>query len=82
MRILNGNGHSALHKAAVKGHARVCRWLLADDGAALGLEHVGADGDGNTPHSMARHEGHGALADELERAADELRARASQTCAD
>ena len=65
--VLNRNGHSALHKAALKGHAAVCEWLLADgangaDGGCLGREHMRADRQGNTPASMARDEGFEELA--------------------
>ena len=63
--VLNGNGHSALHKAAVKGQRAVCEWLLAPDGGRLGRAHLAADGDGNTPSLMARLEGHLELADYL-----------------
>jgi Ankyrin repeats (many copies) len=30
--ILNSNGHSALHKAALKGHKEACIWLLSQSG--------------------------------------------------
>ena len=68
-RVLNRNGHSALHKAAVKGRADVCRWLLA--APRLGREHMQPDGDGNTPASMAAAEGFTELADWLAKAAKE-----------
>ena len=61
--VLNGNGHSALHKAAVKGNGRICEWLLSDGG--LGPRHLAEDGDGNTPSLMARLEGHVELAEYL-----------------
>ena len=60
LKVTNGNGHSALHKAAVKGNRAACEWLLGAGG--LGLEHLRADGDGNTPGEMARLEGHEELA--------------------
>jgi hypothetical protein len=60
LTVLNRNGHSAVHKAAVKGNRDACEWLLARGG--LGLPHLRADGDGNTPGEMARLEGHEALA--------------------
>ena len=63
--VLNCNGHSALHKAAVKGQARVCEWLLSAE-VGLGGGHLGADGDGNTPSLMARLEGFEELATFLE----------------
>jgi len=63
--VMNGNGHSCLHKAAIKGQAAVCAWLL--DCAGLGLAHMAADNDGNTPSNFARQEGFAALADELDR---------------
>ena len=62
--VLNSNGHSCLHKSALKGQTAVCRWLL--DCVPLGLAHMQPDGDGNTPESFARAEGFAELADELE----------------
>ena len=62
--ILNCNGHSALHKAAVKGRRAVCEWLLSDE-VGLGAAHLRPDGDGNTPSLMARLEGHAELAEWL-----------------
>jgi ankyrin repeat protein len=56
--LLNDNGHSALHKAAVKGQQSVCTWLLSTGGGGLGAAHMRADGDGNTPAEMARLEGY------------------------
>ena len=66
--LLNCNGHSAVHKAALKGNRRVCEWLLSDDegGGRLGEPQLQADRDGNTPASMARAEGHEELARWLE----------------
>ncbi|CAE7358993.1 ANKRD52 [Symbiodinium natans] len=57
LKVLNLNGHSALHKAAVKGRWDCCTWLLRqdmDDGGGLGLEQLGPDRDGNRPSTMAR----------------------------
>ena len=62
-RLINNNGHSCLHKAAIKGQSAVCAWLL--DRALLGLEHMAADRDGNTPEAFARQEGHLELAGTL-----------------
>jgi hypothetical protein len=70
LTIINNNGHSALHKAASKGQARVCEWLLNEE--CLGLEALQPDSDGNTPGLMARLEGHTALADALDAAAEVL----------
>ena len=66
--LLNCNGHSAVHKAALKGNRRVCEWLLSDDegGGQLGEAQLQPDRDGNTPASMARAEGHEELARWLE----------------
>lgn len=66
VRVVNSNGHSALHKAASKGRRAVCAWLLNEEG--LREEHMRADGDGNTPAVMARLEGFVGLAAELEAA--------------
>jgi ankyrin repeat protein len=60
LKVTNRNGHSAVHKAAVKGNRAACEWLLGFGG--LGLPHLNADGDGNTPGEMARLEGHEDLA--------------------
>ena len=65
--LLNDNGHSALHKAAVKGQRSVCAWLLSPEGGRLGAKHLLADGDGNTPAEMARLEGYTELESEWER---------------
>jgi ankyrin repeat protein len=74
--VLNRNGHSAIHKAAVKGNKRICEWLLSEGG--LGLCHLGADGDGNTPALMAQLEGHTTLATQLDQAAHRLTESALQ----
>ena len=68
LSLLNFNGHSAVHKAALKGRRSVCEWLLDPRGANLGLTHLRADGDGNTPARMARAEGFVELGEWLERA--------------
>jgi ankyrin repeat protein len=62
--IINHNGHSALHKAAIKGKTGACEWLLTT--AHLGARHMGADSDGNTPQRMAAAEGHLGLAAALQ----------------
>ena len=62
--IINHNGHSALHKAAIKGQAAACEWLLKT--AQLGARHMAADSDGNTPQRMAAAEGHLGLAAALD----------------
>jgi ankyrin repeat protein len=61
LTLLNRNGHSAVHKAAVKGHRRICEWLLSDE-VGLGAAHLQADQDGNTPARMAAFEGFDELA--------------------
>ena len=33
--LLNNNGHSALHKAAVKGQRQACEWLVRVAGLSL-----------------------------------------------
>ena len=60
-RALNLNGHSALHKVAIKGHEEACVWLttpIEKGGAGLGLEHLQMDDDGFTPMLFARANGH------------------------
>ena len=61
LRLLNRNGHSAVHKAAVKGNRGACEWLLGPEGG-LGAAHLRPDGDGNTPSVMSRLEGFAELA--------------------
>jgi hypothetical protein len=73
LSIINFNGHSALHKAASKGQARVCAWLLNEE--CLGIQHMQPDQDGNTPAVMARLDGFDALADALDAAVAELQMR-------
>ena len=63
LTLRNRNGHSAVHKAAVKGNAAACAWLLGEGG--LGRDHMRPDGDGNTPSRMARAEGFAELAEWL-----------------
>jgi ankyrin repeat protein len=70
LSILNRNGHSALHKAASKGQARVCEWLLNEE--CLGLQHLRPDQDGNTPAAIARMEGYAELAEALDAAVANL----------
>lgn len=70
--LLNDNGHSALHKAATKGHANACEWFVRV--VKLGAKHMAPDGDGNTPAEMARLEGHLELATWLEDRAAEANA--------
>lgn len=77
LKLLNNNGHSALHKAAVKGRQNVCEWLV--NVAGLDETHMGPDGDGNTPAEMARLEGHTALSEWLERALSDTRRSASRS---
>ena len=78
LKIINCNGHSALHKAAVKGRHAVCEWLLRPDvderyalvgvdedigGAGLlPQQHMLPDAEGNTPSELARLEGFDELA--------------------
>ncbi|OQR83588.1 hypothetical protein ACHHYP_14549 [Achlya hypogyna] len=53
--VLNTNGHSALHKAALRGHTEACAWLLTHGG--LGIRHMQPDKDGFTPTSFATTNG-------------------------
>ena len=63
VKLLNHNGHSAVHKAAVKGQVDVCKWLLTTGG--LTKLQLQPDQDCNTPSRMARCEGFVDLADWL-----------------
>ena len=84
--LINNNGHSALHKAANKGQACTCAWLINEE--CLGSQHMQPDQDGNTPALMARLDGFCGLADALDAAAAALwqqrqgvRAGTLQSCA-
>jgi ankyrin repeat protein len=58
--ILNKNGHSALHKAAIKGKYDACVWLLTPEengGAGLSKRHMLPDSDGFTPELFATSNG-------------------------
>jgi ankyrin repeat protein len=62
--ILNRNGHSALHKAAIKGRVEMCTWLLRPlklSGGGLNLRHMQKDDEGFTPMTFASANGHVAL---------------------
>jgi len=55
--ILNRNGHSVLHKAAMKGMSAAVEYFTKpkdDGGLGLGLEFMQPDADGFTPISFAR----------------------------
>lgn len=68
LKILNYNGHSAIHKAAVNGRLQACKWLLLPDadedcsvesgGGLCAAVHMRADRSGNTPATIARNNGH------------------------
>lgn len=54
---INHNKRSPLHKAAVKGHAAACEWLLAPvelGGGGLDERHMGPEKEGDTPMTLAR----------------------------
>ncbi|ETW03927.1 hypothetical protein H310_04345 [Aphanomyces invadans] len=55
-KLVNHNGHSALHKAAMKGHMDACRWLVAV--AGLDHRHMLEDDDGFTPSRFAIENGY------------------------
>jgi ankyrin repeat protein len=76
--VLNHNGHSVLHKAAQKGRAEACDWLLRH--AGLGKRHMRADSDGNTPARMAAAEGHAELAQWLQARAEEMEIERDGDC--
>ena len=56
---LNNNGHSSVHKAAMKGKNDVVAWLLAHP--RLDAEHLQPDDDGYSPSVMAELQGFRAL---------------------
>jgi ankyrin repeat protein len=58
---LNSNGHSCLHKAAQRGHRRLCEVLISEGG--LGSGQMQPDwGEGCRPSQLAALGGHLALA--------------------
>jgi len=59
--LINGNGHSVLHKAAIYGRADVVRCLL-ESKHCCGREHVMPDKLNQTPSEMARYNGYAELA--------------------
>jgi hypothetical protein len=66
--VLNCNGHSAVHKAALHGNRPMCEWLLGDGGPLTAAEHMRPDKrDGSTPATLARSNGHEALGEWLDR---------------
>ena len=75
--LVNLNGHSALHKSAMRGTWEVCEWLLRrceEGGGGLGWRHVQPDRDGFCPMKYARYNGFVELADWLEVRQEELSA--------
>lgn len=69
--LINNNGHSALHKTALRGHALMTRWLVEE--VRLDARHVQPDNDGDVPSKVARMEGFHELADWLVREEERLR---------
>ena len=62
LTLLNHNGHSAVHKAALHGNRPMCEWLLGDGGPLTAAVHMRPDKrDGSTPATLARSNGHDAL---------------------
>jgi ankyrin repeat protein len=74
LSLPNKQGHTALHKAAYKGHDALCRWLIANTCLGCNRGKVGADtsvvccvgfqrdAGGYTPAMIAREQRHEALA--------------------
>mmetsp|Transcript_3546 Transcript_3546/g.9025 ORF Transcript_3546/g.9025 Transcript_3546/m.9025 type:complete len:864 (-) Transcript_3546:182-2773(-) len=77
----NCNGHTPLHKAAQRGHAALCRWLVTAEPAAAEVRRERClerpDNDGSLPADCARLEGHGELSAWLAEAAAALEAQPS-----
>ena len=59
-KIINNNGHSAIHKAAIKGNMKACLWLI--NVAGLGLDHCKPDREGDSPVELAKFNGYYDLA--------------------
>lgn len=62
--VINSNGRSALHKAAIKGNKDISIWMItpvSDGGGGLNFKHLQADKDGNTPSMLALAHGHNQL---------------------
>jgi ankyrin repeat protein len=70
-QLINGNGHSVLHKAAIYGRKDVVRYLL-DNQYCCRTEHVMPDRERQTPSEMARYNGFSELAGVLRHHEDVL----------
>ena len=64
-RVANKQGHTALHKAAYKGHSMLVKWLLE----VVDIDPALKDEGGYTPGAIAAEQGHTALARMLDEAA-------------
>ena len=61
--LVNQAGHTAVHKAAWKGHSECLEWMiLADHGPRLGYQMHLRAADGRRPVDKARVNGHAAVA--------------------
>lgn len=68
--LVNDNGHSALHKAAQRGNALACKWLvekfLIDTSKNFdGFLFIGPDAEGACPSDLCGMNGHEGLAEWL-----------------
>jgi hypothetical protein len=73
--LVNQAGHTAVHKAAWKGHSRCLEWMILDDnGPKLGYQMHMQSADGRRPVDKARVNGHGAVALWLEALQDRFEA--------
>ena len=65
--LINDAGHTAVHKAAWKGHKTCLTWMiLSEDGPGLGYQLHMLAADGRTPEDKARVNGHTAVANWLQ----------------
>ena len=61
LRVINAQGHSALHKAAFNGHGAVAAWLVRYGNLDVSV----TDKEGYTAAAVARERGHDWLASTL-----------------
>ena len=68
-RLVNANGHSALHKAAQRGNERIINWMI-ENSRRLGLSyslHCKKDLEGFRPSDLAKMEDNDVLCTKIER---------------
>lgn len=65
MKVVNSNGHGALHKAAQRGRDDIVEWLVRVFGDEIEIAWIGPDSDGYCPSDLAGAGGHIGLAQKI-----------------